>query len=90
MPKYFTDLYQIYLKQNVGETNFIHKDDFEGHNVYLNVNVYLDVSDLFGNPDKTNNILNGEILGDDWYFYLYYDIYLIVFLINNVNFISIK
>jgi hypothetical protein len=61
--KYFTDLYQTYLKQNVVEINFIHKNDFEGHNIYLNVNVYLDVFDLFGNPDKTNNILSGEILG---------------------------
>jgi hypothetical protein len=40
-------------------TNFIHKDDFEGHNTYL------DVYDLFENPNKTNNMLSSEILRDD-------------------------
>ena len=59
MPKDFTDLYQASLKQNVIETNLINKDDFEGHNAYL------DVNDLFKNPDKTDNMLSGGILEDD-------------------------
>ena len=52
MPKHLTDLYQASLKQNVVKTNFIHKDDFEDHNVYLDVNAYLDVFYFFENPNK--------------------------------------
>jgi hypothetical protein len=62
-PKHLTDLYQASLKQNTVETNFIHKDDFESHN--LDVNVCLDVSDFFENPDKTDNMLNDGILEND-------------------------
>jgi len=40
-------------------TNFIHKDDFEDHNTYL------DVYDFFENLDKTNNMHSSEILRDD-------------------------
>jgi len=57
--KYLTDLYQASLKQNTIETNFIHKDDFKGHNVYL------DISDLFKNPNKTDDIFSGRMLEDD-------------------------
>jgi hypothetical protein len=54
--KYLTDLYQNSLKQNTIETNFIHKDDFKGHNVYL------DISDLFKNPNETDGIFSGRML----------------------------
>jgi hypothetical protein len=37
------------MKQNAVETYFIHKDDFEGQNAYL------DVSDFFENSDKTDD-----------------------------------
>ena len=63
--KHLTVLYQASLKQNTFETNFVHKDDLEGHNVYLNVNAYLDVFDLFENPDRTNNMFNSGILEDN-------------------------
>jgi len=65
MPKHLTDLYQASLKQNIVKTNFIHKDDFEDHNVYLDVNAYLDVFYFFENPNKTYNMLNGGILEND-------------------------
>ena len=58
-PKHLTSFYQASPKQNTIETNFIHKDNFKGHNAYL------DISDFFENPDKTNNILSGGILGVD-------------------------
>jgi hypothetical protein len=58
-PKHLIDLYQTSLKQNAIETNFIHKDDFEGHNTYL------DVFFFFENLDKTDNIFSGGILRDD-------------------------
>lgn len=38
---------------------FINKDEFKGHNIYL------DISNFFENPDKTNNMFSGGILGDD-------------------------
>jgi hypothetical protein len=63
--KHLTVLYQASLKQNTFETNFVHKNDLEGHNVYLNVNAYLDVFDLFENPDRTNNMFNSGILEDN-------------------------
>jgi len=59
MPKHLTSLYQVFPKQNTVETNFIHKDNFEGHNAYLNI------SDFFENSDKTDNIISDEILEDD-------------------------
>jgi hypothetical protein len=55
--KHLTDLYQASPKQNAVEINFIRKDDFEGHNVYL------DVFDFFKNPDKTDSVLSCGILG---------------------------
>jgi hypothetical protein len=58
-PKHLIDLYQTSLKQNAIETNFIHKDNFEGHNTYL------DVFFFFENLDKTDNIFSGGILRDD-------------------------
>ena len=64
MLKHLIDLYQAFLKQNAIETNFIHKDNFKDHNVYLNI------SDLFKNPNKTDGIFSVRILGDDSYFYL--------------------
>ena len=66
--KYLTDLYQVFLKQNTIETNFIHKDDYENHNTYLDVSTYLSVSDLFENPNKTENMLSGGIIKDDYKF----------------------
>jgi len=58
-PKHLTDLYQSSLEQNAVETNFINKDDFEGHNAYL------DVNDFFKRPYKTDNMLSGRILEDN-------------------------
>ena len=59
MPKHLIDLYQVSLKQNEVEINCIRKDDFEGHNSYL------DVFYFFENPNKTNDIHSGGILEDD-------------------------
>jgi hypothetical protein len=64
-PKHLTYLYQAFFKQNAVETNFIHKEDLEGYNAYLDVNIYLDVYDFFENPDKIDNMLSGGILRDD-------------------------
>jgi hypothetical protein len=44
-PKHLTYLYQAFFKQNAVETNFIHKEDLEGYNAYL------DVYDFFENPE---------------------------------------
>ena len=66
--KHFMDLYQTSLKQNAFETNYIHKDDIDDHkhhNVYLDANIYINVSDFSKNLDKTDSMLNGEILGVD-------------------------
>jgi len=72
--KHFMDLYQASLKQNAVETNCIHKDDIDDHkhhNVYLDVNVYIDVFYFFENPDKTDSMLGGEIPRLINIFYLY-------------------
>jgi hypothetical protein len=39
-----------------------HKDDFKDHNVYLDVNAYLDVFYFFENPNKTYTCLVIESL----------------------------
>ena len=52
-------IYQASLKHYAVGTNFIHKDDFEGHNTYL------DVFYFFKNLDKIDNMLSGGILRDD-------------------------
>jgi len=59
-PKHLTDLYQASLKQNTVETNFIHKDDFESHN--LDVNACLDVFDSLKTQIKQITCLMMESL----------------------------
>jgi hypothetical protein len=77
--KHLTILYQASLKQNTIETTFVHKDNLEGHNVYFNVNAYLDVFDLFENPDKTNTMFNNGILRIINIFFIYIKIFLLYF-----------
>ena len=65
IPKHLINLYQASQEQNVVETNLIHKDDSENHNAYVDVNIYLVVSDFFENSNKIENMLSGGIFRDD-------------------------
>ena len=71
-PKHLTNLYQASLKQNTVEINFIHKDRSGNHNACIDVNIYVDISNFFKNSDKTENMLNGEIIINDEGFVLKY------------------